>query len=87
MRNAAKHFLSGLRLPVTLVAGLLVLGGVRLFRSVVLAQIPSPDNSAHFTYDKGVTLNVRQVSVKVRDGVTIAWNEIQDPHDFRINAA
>jgi cephalosporin-C deacetylase-like acetyl esterase len=71
MRNATKHFERLRRLPVTFVAGLLMLGGVRPFLGVVLAQTSSPDDSAHFTYDTGVSLNVKQVSVKVRDGVTI----------------
>jgi cephalosporin-C deacetylase-like acetyl esterase len=71
MRSATKHFERLRRLPVTFVAGLLMLGGVRPFLGLVLAQTSSPDDSAHFTYDTGVSLNVKQVSVKVRDGVTI----------------
>jgi cephalosporin-C deacetylase-like acetyl esterase len=71
MRNATKHFERLRRLPVTFVAGLLMLGGVRPILGVVLAQTSSSDDSAHFTYDTGVSLNVKQVSVKVRDGVTI----------------
>lgn len=71
MRDATKHFERLHRLPVTFVAGLLMLGGVRPFPGVVLAQTSSADDSAHFTYDTGVSLNVKQVSVKVRDGVTI----------------
>src|SRR3984885_9653600 len=71
MSNATKHFQRSHRLPVTFVAGLLMLGGVHPFPGVVLAQTSSPDDSAHFTYDTGVSLNVKQVSVKVRDGVRI----------------
>jgi dienelactone hydrolase len=37
----------------------------------VLAQTPSGDDFAHFTYDRGVSLNVKQISVKVQSGVTI----------------
>jgi hypothetical protein len=71
MRNATKHFERLRRLLVTFVAGLLMLGEVRPFPGVVLAHTSSPDDSAHFTYDTGVSLNVKQVSVKIRDGVTI----------------
>jgi cephalosporin-C deacetylase-like acetyl esterase len=38
---------------------------------VVLAQTPGPDDFAHFTYDRGASLNVQQISVKVQDAVTI----------------
>jgi hypothetical protein len=48
-----------------------MLGGVRPFPGVVLAQTSSPDDSAHFNYDTSVPFNVKQASVKVRDGVTI----------------
>jgi cephalosporin-C deacetylase-like acetyl esterase len=71
MSNATKHLQRSHRLPVTFVAGLLMLGGVHPFPDVVPAQTPSPDDSGHFTYDTGVSLNVKQVSVKVRDGVMI----------------
>jgi dienelactone hydrolase len=71
MRNATNHFERLLRLPLTFVAGLLMLGGVRPFPGVVLAQTSSTDYFAHFTYDTGVSFNVKQASVKVRDGVTI----------------
>jgi cephalosporin-C deacetylase-like acetyl esterase len=45
--------------------------GVGPFPGVVLAQTHSPDDSSHFGYDTGVSLNAKEVSVKVRDGVTI----------------
>jgi cephalosporin-C deacetylase-like acetyl esterase len=56
---------------VAFVAGLLVLSGVCPLSGVALAQTPGPDDSGHFAYDSGVSLNVKQVSVNVRDGVTI----------------
>src|SRR6202789_58881 len=71
MHNAAKCFERLRRLPVTFLSGLLMLDGVCPFSGVVLAQTSSPNDSAHFTYDTGVSLNVKQVSVKVRNGVTI----------------
>jgi hypothetical protein len=71
MPNAAKHFQRLRRLSVTFVAALLMLAGVRPVPGVALAQTPDPDDSAHFTYDTGVSLNVKEVLVKVRDGVTI----------------
>ncbi len=39
--------------------------------SAVLAQTPGPDDFAHFTYDRGASLDLKQISVRVRDGVTI----------------
>jgi cephalosporin-C deacetylase-like acetyl esterase len=71
MHYATKHFQRLRRLPVTLVAGLVMFGGIRPCSDVILAQAPGPDDSAHFTYDTGVSLNVKEVSVKVRDGVTV----------------
>lgn len=59
------------RFSVTFAVGLVMIFGVRPFLSVVLAQTSSPDKSVHFSYDKNVSLNVKQVSAKVRDGVTI----------------
>ena len=38
---------------------------------VVLAQTPGPVDFAHFAYDRGVSLKVKQISVKVRGGVRI----------------
>lgn len=38
---------------------------------MVQAQTARPDNSAHFTYDRNASLNVKQVSVKIRNGVTV----------------
>ena len=37
----------------------------------VLAQTPGPADFAHFTYDREVALNVKQISVNVRGGVRI----------------
>jgi cephalosporin-C deacetylase-like acetyl esterase len=71
MRNATRQLERLLHLPLTFVAGLLMLGGVRPFPGVVLAQTSSPDDSAHFNYDTRVPLNMKQASVTVRDGVTI----------------
>jgi hypothetical protein len=59
MRNATKYFQRLRLLPVTFVTGLLMPGGVRPFPGVVLAQSPSPDDSAHFTYDTCVSFNVK----------------------------
>jgi cephalosporin-C deacetylase-like acetyl esterase len=39
--------------------------------STVLAQTPGPDDFAHFAYDREASPNVKQISVRVRDGVTI----------------
>jgi len=48
-----------------------MLSGVRPFPGVVLEQSPNPDDSTHFTDDASVSLDVKQVSVKVRDRLTI----------------
>jgi cephalosporin-C deacetylase-like acetyl esterase len=71
MRTAPHQFQRWRRLSATLVAGLVMSVGVGAFPGVVLAQILSSDDSSHFTYDTGVSLNAKEVSVKVRDGVTI----------------
>ena len=39
--------------------------------SAVLAQAPGPGDFAHFAYDRGASLNLKQISAKVLDGVTI----------------
>ena len=59
------------RLSVMVAVGLIMIFGIRPFPSCVLAQTSNPDDSAHFNYDKNVSLNVKQVSAKVQDGVTI----------------
>ncbi len=55
------------RMLAAMVAGFFILGG----SGFVFAQAPSADDLAHFNYDKRAALNVKQVSVKLRDGVTI----------------
>jgi cephalosporin-C deacetylase-like acetyl esterase len=70
MHHAAKYFRRMRRLSTTFVAGLLLVG-VCSFSGVVLAQTPTPGDSSHFAYDTGVPLNLKQVSVTVRNGVTI----------------
>jgi cephalosporin-C deacetylase-like acetyl esterase len=39
--------------------------------SVLLGQAPSTGDPAHFSYDAGVSLSVKQLSTKVQNGVTI----------------
>ena len=39
--------------------------------SVLLGQVPSAGDPAHFSYDAGVSLSVKQLSTKVQNGVTI----------------
>jgi hypothetical protein len=71
MRTAPHQFQRWRRLSAPLVAGLVMSVGVCPFPGVVLAQTHSPDDSSHFGYDTGVSLNAKEVSIKVRDGVTI----------------
>jgi dienelactone hydrolase len=66
MRNGMRFVRQSRRASLAVVSGLCVVGGV----DFALAQTPSPD-FAHFTYDRSASLNVKQVSVKVRNGVTI----------------
>jgi cephalosporin-C deacetylase-like acetyl esterase len=61
MRNIPK-IRSPHRAAMALVAGLTMFGGS------VLAQSPG---GTHFSYDRGASLNVKQVSIKVRNGVTV----------------
>jgi len=55
---------------VVVVAGLCVFGCAFAFFGVALAQTPSPD-FGHFSYDASASLNIKQGSVEVRNGVTI----------------
>jgi hypothetical protein len=71
MRIAPHQFQRWCRLSATLVAELVMSVAVGSFPGVVLAQTLSPEDSSHFTYDTGISLNAKEVSVKVRDGVTI----------------
>ena len=55
------------RARLAAVAGLVLLGGACAVPGFARAQ----DDFAHFAYDKSAALNVKQISAKVRDGVTI----------------
>ena len=70
MRDTSKFIRKSCRASVAVVAGLCMVGGVGLSSGFALAQTPSPDFT-HFTYDRSASLNLKQVSVKVRDGVSI----------------
>jgi cephalosporin-C deacetylase-like acetyl esterase len=71
MQIAPQHSQNLRRLSATFFVRLALIVGALQLPGAVLAQTPSPDDFAHFTYDRGVSLNVKQISVKVRDGVTI----------------
>jgi len=62
MRNSMNR---ACRMPAAMVAGFFLLGGF------AFAQAPSAADPAHFTYDKRAALNVKQISARARDGVTI----------------
>lgn len=64
MRRSTTFIRQARLTALAVVAGLFIRGGSGF------AQAPSPD-FAHFTYDRSAPLNVKQVSVKVQDGVTI----------------
>ncbi len=71
MLNVTQDFQRLRRRLSTFVAGLAVLIGLHAFARVALAQTPGSGDTAHFTYDTGTPLDVKQVSVKVQDGVTV----------------
>jgi cephalosporin-C deacetylase-like acetyl esterase len=71
MQIAPQHSQNLRRLSATFFVRLALIVLTLQLPSVVLAQPPGPDDLAHFTYDKGASLNVKQISLKVRDGVTI----------------
>jgi dienelactone hydrolase len=57
--------------PPVFLTGMVVIVSALQLPGAVLTQTSSPDGFAHFTYDRGVSLDVKQNSVKVRDGATI----------------
>jgi dienelactone hydrolase len=71
MQIAPQHSQNLRRLSATFFLRLALIVGALQLPGAVLAQAPGPDDFAHFTYDRGVSLNVKQISIKVRDGVTI----------------
>jgi cephalosporin-C deacetylase-like acetyl esterase len=71
MRIARRHFQRRRSLSATFVVGLVLIAGALQLSCDVLAQTSSSDDSAHFAYDAGVPLHVREISVKTQDGVTI----------------
>jgi dienelactone hydrolase len=71
MRTAPRPCRNSRRLAATFIAGPVVIFGVLQIPGDTLAQVPGPGDSARFTYDRSVSLNVKQVALKVQDGVTI----------------
>jgi cephalosporin-C deacetylase-like acetyl esterase len=71
MQIAPQHSQNLRRLSATFLVRLALIVVALQPPGAVLAQTPGPDDFAHFTYDRGVSLNVKQISVNVRDGVTI----------------
>ena len=71
MQIAPQHSQNLRRLSGTFFVKLALIVVTPQIPSAVLAQAPGPDDFGHFTYDREVSLNVKQISVKVRDGVTI----------------
>jgi cephalosporin-C deacetylase-like acetyl esterase len=70
MQIAPQLFDNLRRLSGTSLAGLVVILWTMHFPGAIFAQTPSAADFAHFKYDR-VSLNVKQISVKLRDGVTI----------------
>jgi cephalosporin-C deacetylase-like acetyl esterase len=71
MQIAPQHPQNALRLSSKFLTKMVVIVSALQLPGAVLAQMPRPDDFAHFTYDRGDSLNVKQNSVRVRDGVTI----------------
>ena len=71
MQIAPQHPQNALRLSSKFLTKMVVIVSALQLPGTVLAQMPRPDDFAHFTYDRGDSLNVKQNSVRVRDGVTI----------------
>jgi cephalosporin-C deacetylase-like acetyl esterase len=71
MLTATQDFRRLRRPLTTFVAGLAVFAGLLAFSRVTLAQTPDSGDTAHFTYDTATPLDVKQVSAKAQDGVTV----------------
>jgi cephalosporin-C deacetylase-like acetyl esterase len=71
MQFAPQHAQNSRRLSATFLAGLAVSFGVLQLPGDILAQSPGPGDPARFNYDQGVSLNVKQVSLRISEGVTI----------------
>jgi len=71
MRIALQHFQRRRSLTATFVVGLVLIAGALQVSCDALAHTSSSDDSAHFAYDAGVPLNVREISAKTQDGVTV----------------
>jgi cephalosporin-C deacetylase-like acetyl esterase len=68
----ATQDLQRLRRPLaSFVTQLALFAGLLASSHVTLAQTPSSQDTTHFIYDAGVPLDVKQVSVKAQQGVTI----------------
>jgi dienelactone hydrolase len=68
---APQHPQSTRRLSAIFLTGLVVIVSALHLSGAVHTQTSNSYDFAHFTYDRGVSLNVKQNSVKVLDGVTI----------------
>jgi dienelactone hydrolase len=67
MRISPKHLQDLCRSSRRLLTGLIATFGAL----PLIAQTATPVGFSQFTYDRGASLNVRQIAEKVRDGVTI----------------
>src|SRR6204780_2418723 len=71
MQIAAQHSQILRRLSATFFVRLALIVVTLQLPSAVLAQTPGPNDFAHFTYDRGASLNFKQISVREQDGVTV----------------
>ena len=71
MQIVPQHPMNTRRLSAIFLTGLVVIVSALHLSGAVHTQTSNSYDFAHFTYDRGVSLNVKQTSVKVLDGVTI----------------
>jgi cephalosporin-C deacetylase-like acetyl esterase len=71
MRNATKHSTRLNCLLARFVLGAITLHGLTSLSGVAFAQAFSSNAATHFSYDNHAALDVKQVSVTVRNGVTV----------------
>jgi hypothetical protein len=66
-----KHFKRLDWLLTRFLGGAIMLHGFVSLSGFAFAQASGSDNATHFSYDNQAALDVKQVSVKVQDGVTV----------------
>jgi cephalosporin-C deacetylase-like acetyl esterase len=71
MRTSMKHFTRLDWLLTRFVTGAIMLHGFASLSGFAFAQVSSPNDATHFSYDTKAALDVKQISDTVQDGVTV----------------